>query len=131
MPKPTGRPKFEPTMAQRAEVSLLTGFGHSDREVAAYIGISRNTLKARFKGELATGHIRTIATAEKNMYRLMMAARQEAVKFQATKYILSTKGGWKETIVNEHTGKDGDPLQFTVTFVRARHDDDRSDTGVV
>ncbi len=50
-----GRPPFEPTDRQRHEVKLGKADGWSNDEIAAYIGISRNTLSEHFSQELAAG----------------------------------------------------------------------------
>jgi len=52
---PPGRPPFEPTDRQRQDVKLCKAVGWSNEEIAAYIGVSRNTLAEHFVEELAHG----------------------------------------------------------------------------
>jgi hypothetical protein len=102
-PKP-----WEPTEEEIAKIKLYSGLGSTQEQVGKLIGksvdsITRNeTAKQAFE----KGKAETIAKVAGTLV-------QKALKGDTTSAIfyLKTQAGWKETSVNEHTGKDGGPIQ--------------------
>jgi hypothetical protein len=63
-----GRPKFQPTDEHRRFVALMAGFKLTWPEIAKVLGISKTTLRLRFKAELANGSALLKATTISRFY---------------------------------------------------------------
>jgi hypothetical protein len=101
-----GRPAFQPSDEHRVTVELMAGIGLAHEQIALAIGIDDKTLRKHFRAELDTGRSRTITRVADSLVRQALAGNVSAAIFY-----LKTQAGWKETQVNEHTGKDGGPIQ--------------------
>lgn len=99
--------KFVPTDAERKEVQTMTIGGLTQIQIAECLrnGIDVKTLRLHFKKELDIAKARAIANLGASCYKRAMAGDNAS-----TFFYLKTQGGWKETTVNEHTGKDGEPI---------------------
>ncbi len=112
------KPLHQPTDKTRAEIIALRSYGVPIKEVAAYIGIDDKTLYKYYKDELENSAIKANANVGKFLYQ---AASGQALTTGATysdcvraaMFWAKTRMGWKETNVQEHTGKDGTPLLKT------------------
>ncbi len=112
------KPLHQPTEKTRAEIIALRSYGVPIKEVAAYIGIDDKTLYKYYKDELENSAIKANANVGKFLYQ---AASGQALTTGATysdcvraaMFWAKTRMGWKETNVQEHTGKDGTPLLKT------------------
>ena len=113
------KPLHQPTDKTRAEIIALRSYGVPIKEVAAYIGIDDKTLYKYYREELENSATKANANVGKFLYQ---AASGQALATGATHsdcvraamFWAKTRMGWKETITQEHTGKDGTALQAPV-----------------
>ena len=104
------KPLHQPTEKTRAEIIALRSYGVPIKEVAAYIGIDDKTLYKYYREELENSAIKANANVGKFLYQ---AASGQALTTGATysdcvraaMFWAKTRMGWKETNVQEHTGK--------------------------
>lgn len=87
----------------------------TQEQIAAALGISERTLRSR-KGEIADfadaikrGKAKGIALVTNKLMESIKGGNMTGMIF-----FLKTQAGWKETNVQEHTGKDGTALQAPV-----------------
>jgi hypothetical protein len=101
--KPNGRPSYEPTDDDRKTVSLMCAVGIPHEGIALCIGdsgIDDKTLRKHFPRELATSKIKANVRISGVIYNAALAGNMTAASLWA-----KTQMGWKETSVQEHTGK--------------------------
>jgi hypothetical protein len=113
----TGRPKFEPTDANRTLVSELAACGVRQELIAKRLGIDPKTLRKAFRKELREGKADACAIVAESLFRKATGEGKSAVA--AAIFWLKTQAGWKETNAFEHTGKDSQPLKaptFGISF---------------
>ena len=94
------------------QVESLAANGLTQEQIAAALGISERTLRSR-KGEIADfadaikrGKAKGIALVTNKLMESIKGGNMTGMIF-----FLKTQAGWKETNVQEHTGKDGTALQ--------------------
>ena len=97
------------------QVESLAANGLTQEQIAAALGISERTLRSR-KGEIADfadaikrGKAKGIALVTNKLMESIKGGNMTGMIF-----FLKTQAGWKETNVQEHTGKDGTALQAPV-----------------
>ena len=97
------------------QVESLAANGLTQEQIAAALGISERTLRSR-KGEIADfadaikrGKAKGIALVTNKLMESIKGGNMTGMIF-----FLKTQAGWKETNVQEHTGKDGTALQVPV-----------------
>ena len=103
-----------PTDAMKAQVETASGLGLPHEQIAALIGISDKTLRKHYKEELAVGKAKASAQIAKSLFN-------KAQSGDTTAMIWWTKAQmrWSETVKQELTGADGEPLQgIQVSFVK-------------
>ena len=105
-----GRPAFEPTDTERKQVEALSGYGLPIDQIGALIrdGISVDTLRAHFAGEMQSGKAKANAQVGKTLFQKVMAGDTTAAIWWS-----KTQMRWAETQKHELTGADGVPLEFT------------------
>lgn len=99
------RPEFEPTTEERQKVYQLTAAGFTVEDIAKVIWrygkpISDKTVRKYFKKELDTARIEAVGAVAAKLFKTAMDGNVTAQIFY-----LKTRGGWKETTVNEHSGE--------------------------
>jgi hypothetical protein len=112
-PQPgSGRPAFQPTDDERAQVKKFAGFGlpHDMIRLLVRDGIALETLYAHFRTELDSGKAQANADITGRLYAKAMAGDTSSLIWW-TKAQLR----WSETQKVEVTGADGGPVQ-TVDF---------------
>jgi predicted DNA-binding protein (UPF0251 family) len=103
------KPKIEINAAQ---VEALAARGLTEQQICDSLGISRTTLHARrresaqIEQAITKGRAQGIAIATNKLFELIKNGHPPSIYF-----FLKCKGGWKETQVQEITGKDGGPIQ--------------------
>jgi hypothetical protein len=104
-----GRPAFEPTDSERKQVEALSGYGLPIDQIGALIrdGISVDTLRAHFAGEMQSGKAKANAQVGKTLFQKVMAGDTTAAIWWS-----KTQMRWAETQKHELTGADGAPLEF-------------------
>lgn len=103
-----------PTQETRTLVRTLSAVGIRFEDIAAKLDIGQDTLVKHYRKELDDGRIDANASIGKTLFEQAKAGNTAAAIFW-----LKTRAGWKETAVNEITGKDGEPLTgIQVSFVK-------------
>lgn len=94
--------EFMPRDSEREVVKTLAAFGHSHRDIAQYLQISRATLEKHFDRELKVGKIELGLKC--GSFLLQTALNDDAKlkeRISAAKYILGCKCGWTEQKLEE------------------------------
>ncbi len=107
-PNKGGRPAYAPTDVLRKQVESMCGFGIKEDDIARSIGISDVTLRKYYREELDNGITKANTAVAQSLYKKAMGEGTGAVT--AAIFWLKTRAGWKETVVNEHSGPDGAPI---------------------
>jgi DNA-binding CsgD family transcriptional regulator len=84
--------KHKPTEETRAQVEALKSYGHTNVEVAEYLGICEATLHQHYSREVATAVTRANAAVAGRLY----AKAVEQDELGAQIFWLKTRGKWKE-----------------------------------
>ena len=112
-PNKGGRPPHQATDANRKQVETLAGFGITEDDIAMSLEISKPTLIKHYRRELDMGHIKANSAVAQSLYK--KATGEGASAVTAAIFWLKTRAGWKETVVNEHSGPGGGPIQTEVS----------------
>ncbi len=99
-----GRPSFEPTDQQRAQVRLMVAAGVPDYDVAKVIGVSMPTMRKHFWQELEVGHIMANTKVAQTLFR-QATDETNPKSVTAAIFWLKCRAGWKEAQVAEPMGK--------------------------
>lgn len=75
-----GRPRFNPTPAQRRDVSIAAGGGMRHEDIAISLGISRETLEKYFEAELSTVAAMRRVEALKGLHKAAKRGSSSAAK---------------------------------------------------
>jgi hypothetical protein len=121
MPDPT---PHEPSAESRRQVSAMVAFGIPQDKIAAILGTSPPTLRKYYREEIDVADAKAQSMVAKFLFS---AASGEALKTGATHadcirsaiFWMKTRAGWKETAVQEITGKDGADLAPVVSTLEA------------
>jgi hypothetical protein len=104
----------KPTDETRKLVETSSGLGLPHESIAVLVGIDDKTLRKYYRNELDSGKAKAHVKIAQTLY-------QKATAGDTTSLIWWTKSQmrWSETVKNEVTGADGEPLQgIQVTFVK-------------
>ena len=104
----------EPTPETRRLVESSSGLGLPHESIAVLVGIDDKTLRKYYREELDIGKAKANGQIAKTLY-------QKALAGDTTSLIWWTKSQmrWSETVKQEVTGADGEPLQgIQVSFVK-------------
>lgn len=114
-----GRPPFKPSPKDRETAEKLSGYGIPLEQIAALVGdgISVETLVKHFQRELSLGKARANSMVGKTLFQKAVDGDTGAAIWWS-----KTQLRWKETTVNEHTGKDGAPLSIAAIDVKGLSD---------
>ena len=96
-------------------VEAMAGLGLSAADIACALDLDPEVLKNTYGRQLRTGRIKANSRVAESLYRKATGEGREAVI--AAIFWLKSRANWKETIVNEHTGTDGNPIE-QVTEIR-------------
>ena len=103
-----------PTDENRKMVESTSGLGLPHEQIAILVGIDDKTLRKYYRAELDMGKAKANGQIAKTLYSKALAG-------DTTSLIWWTKSQmrWSETVKQEVTGADGEPLQgIQVTFVK-------------
>lgn len=103
-----------PTPETRKLVESSSGLGLPHESIAVLVGIDDKTLRKYYRAELDMGKAKANGQIAKTLF-------SKAVAGDTTSLIWWTKSQmrWSETVKNEVTGADGEPLQgIQVSFVK-------------
>ncbi len=101
--------EYIPNEEDRKIVWRSAAFGMTQAQIALRLGVSSVTLRQYYNRELSNASLEMIDDVASN---LVTQAKEGSVP--AGIFLLKTRAGWKETQVNEHTGKDGAPIAHTI-----------------
>lgn len=96
MAKSRGRPAWQPTAKDRETVRTLAGYGVTQDKIAAMLRITDRTLRKYCRDELDTGATEANAQVAQSMYRMAIRGPY-SVRFQAAKFWLAARAGWRDT----------------------------------
>lgn len=114
-----GRPAHQPTDAARKQVESMAGYGIPAEDIAMSLEISKPTLQKHYRRELDMGHIKANSAVAQSLFKKATGEGSQSVT--AAIFWAKTRMGWKETVVNEHTGplgEDGRPTAIEFRIVR-------------
>ena len=97
-----GRPAYEPTERDRAQVKMLAAMGVPDYDIAKVMQLSGPTLRKYFFHELESGHIEANAQVAQSLYK--MATDKDKPNVSAAIFWLKTRARWSEA-KEEELGK--------------------------
>ncbi|ANT53272.1 hypothetical protein [Mesorhizobium amorphae] len=100
------RTSHKPDEASRRQVEALAGYGVPETGIADMVGIDPKTLRKHYRHELRIGHTKANSAVAQSLFRKATGEGQQSVT--AAIFWAKTRMGWKETIVNEHSGE---PIQ--------------------
>ena len=106
--------EHQPTPESRKLVESSSGLGLPHESIAVLVGIDDKTLRKYYRAELDMGKAKANGQIAKTLF-------SKAVAGDTTSLIWWTKSQmrWSETVRQELTGADGEPLQgIQVTFVK-------------
>lgn len=99
-----GRPKFAPTVAQRAQVKAMAAYGIPQTDIGLVIGCDPKTLRLHFQTELETGLAEANAKVAQSLFqRATGGVGKEAVT--ACIFWLKCRAGWRDQPVELSVGK--------------------------
>ena len=97
------RPSHKPDEASRRQVEALAGYGVPEPGIADMVGIDPKTLRKHYRHELRIGHTNANSAVAQSLFRKATGDGQQSVT--AALFWAKTRMGWKETIINEHSGE--------------------------
>jgi hypothetical protein len=97
-----GRRAHKPDAFLRRQVEAMAAYGVPEVDIARVIGIDAKTLRKHYRDELDTGAVKATAKVAEFLYRKATTDGPQAVT--AAIFWLKTRGGWKETSVQEFAG---------------------------
>jgi predicted transcriptional regulator len=104
----------EPTEQTRKLAESSSGLGLPHESIACLIGIDDKTLRKYYRSELDMGKAKANGQIAKTLYSKATAGDTTALIWWT-----KTQMRWSETVKQEITGADGEPLQgIQVTFVK-------------
>jgi hypothetical protein len=104
-----GPKNWEPTDDERKRIRMYAGLGITQEQIGTLIGKSVDTLRTYCKQDLDAGAAEAKAKVGGAIVKAALGGNMTAAIFYA-----KTQMGWKETVVNEHTGKDGEAIALRV-----------------
>jgi len=104
----------EPTPETRQTVQLHATVGTPQEQIARIVGIDPKTLRLHYREELDLAEAQANAVIGGALFKKAKAGDTAAMIFW-----MKTRAGWKETVRNEHTGKDGTDLVTVIRIVAA------------
>lgn len=134
------RPVFVPTDEQRRTVEAMVGFGIPETDICQLVRqpktgkpIDEKTLRKHFEVEIATGAVKVKSLVGNMIVNTILGRTQKVIQQRGGEdveveiplglvderaratlavFFARTRMGWKDTVVNEHVGKDGGPIIF-------------------
>lgn len=97
MTKPTrgaGRPAYEPTERDRAQVKALAAMGATMFEISLVMQLSEPTIRKHFHLEITTGSIEANAKVAQSLFR--QATHAEKPNVTAGIFWLKSRAGWND-----------------------------------
>lgn len=106
--KVTGKVGAPPLDIDPDQVYELAKIDCTTPEIAAAVGCSEDTLERNFAGMLEKGRRECHRSIRRQQYKLAMDGNPTMLI-----WLGKVQLGQRETVVNEHTGKDGGPIEVS------------------
>jgi hypothetical protein len=103
---------FEPTDDQRRTVKALSGYGVPQDGIAIHIGVDPKTLRKHFRDELDRGSVEATAKVAQTLFHLATVEKNVA----SVIFWMKARAGWRETVRQENTGADGQPMVTEIVY---------------
>ena len=113
---------FEPTEEQRRTVRALSGYGVPQDGIAIHIGVDAKTLRKHFRDELDRGSVEATAKVAQTLFHLASVEKN----VPSVIFWMKARAGWRETVRQENTGADGQPITTEIVYRWADTSPDRS-----
>ena len=107
--KGPGRHPHAPDEKSKKQVATMTGFGLTQAQIAAIVGISEDTLQKYYQEEIEKGVARANMQVANNLFSIATSKGSGAVA--AAIFWMKTRARWRETDRIEVSGPDGGPIQ--------------------
>ncbi len=101
-----GRRAHKPDAFHRRQVEAMAGYGVPEADIARVVGIDPKTLRKHYRNE--------IDTVAEFLFRRATTEGPQAVT--AAIFWLKTRGGWKETSIQEVNG----PVNVTLSWADSK-----------
>jgi hypothetical protein len=99
-----GRPSYEPTDKDRAQIRTMSGMGIPDYDIAKVMNLSTPTIRKYFWTELESGHIEANAKVAQSLFKQATdPSGQKSVT--AAIFWLKCRAGWREEDSRDNPGK--------------------------
>lgn len=112
-----GRPPYKKTPELAKQVEAMAAYGITQADIAACLDVSEDTLQRYYRKELDQGSPKAIARVAERLYKKCLEGDTASMIFW-----LKTRAKWAETVKQEVTGKDGQPINPPTLLVKF-HDD--------
>ena len=112
---------FDPTDEQRRTVKALAGYGVPQDGIAIHIGVDPKTLRKHFRDELDRGSVEATAKVAQTLFHLATVEKNVA----SVIFWMKARAGWRETVRQENTGADGQPITTEIVYRWSDPDKDR------
>jgi len=113
---PRGRPKYEPSEADRNTVRSMAATGFTHEAISKCLGtngVDEKTLRKHFRHELDTAAQKANAAVANKAYQMAIAGDPPAATF----FWLKCRANWREKQEIEHSGPGGGDFQMIVRSV--------------
>src|SRR3954447_15564796 len=112
-PPPRGGGPREFTAEERNQAEVLSGIGLPHRQIAVLLACDEKTLRKHLGEELTRGDAKATAKIAQSLFSKAMSGDTASMIFW-----MKIRAGWKERVVQEHTGAGGDgPVCVEVTAI--------------
>jgi len=120
---PRGRPAWKPSDQDRRQVREMASYGIPIARIASVMGVIEKTLNKHCPQELEDGATHANCKVAGFLFASIMGSpdrttapliTDDRARVTAAIFWMKTRGGWRETVVNEHTGKDGAPIIIAI-----------------
>ncbi len=113
------KPSHAPTKEQRTMVETMAAVGVPSSDIARVVGVDAKTLRKHYRDELDLGMVKANAKVAGSLFKKATGDGPQSVT--AAIFWAKTRMGWRETVVNEHTGPKGGPI-LTADLTKATDD---------
>jgi hypothetical protein len=117
-----GRPSHVPTDALRKRVKQHAALGVTQNELSRILGIDKHTLEKHYRQELDVAMIELNTAVAGKLASAATSKSHTGPTVTAAMFWARTRMGWKETLVQQHTGIDGGPIKSEATVTHAADD---------
>jgi len=107
-----GRRAYQPDETSRRQVEAMAGYGVPEADIARVLAIDPKTLRKHYRAQLDMAHVKANSAVAQSLFRKATGDGPQSVT--AAIFWAKTRMGWKETVVNEHGGIEGNPVPITV-----------------